>query len=112
MFHLSTFHFRSGEVDCSACAKGTFGDGETIISQGEAGDAWEVVVHRNRAYVADNTLGIAVVDLTDPAHPVRVDHGCWTSLSGLSLWIAVIAFSAKDSRCSFMHQLAVSLGNE
>lgn len=52
------------------------------------------------------------LDLGGPAHLTHADYGCWTSLSGLSLWIAVVAFSAKDSRCSFLHQLAVSLGNE
>ncbi len=51
-------------------------------------------------------------DLGGPAYPTRVDHGCWTSLSGLSLGIAVVAFSAKDSQCSFLHQFAVSLGNK
>lgn len=37
------------------------------------GNAWDIVVKGNKGYVADNTLGVVVVDFSDPAWPVIGD---------------------------------------
>ena len=44
---------------------------------------------------SDENYGSPHHDLGAPAHPTRVDYGCWTPLSGLLLRIAVVALVAK-----------------
>ena len=56
----------------------------TLATCETPGDARDVVVWRSRAYVADGPGGIAVIDVSDPAHPTLVArHGVTGEAEGL-----------------------------
>src|ERR1043165_8879337 len=51
-----------------------------------ASDAWKVVVRSNLAYVANDSGGLQVISISNPANPVRVGG---YDTAGTALWVAL-----------------------